>query len=476
MTTPASTALVDKIARRLAEVDPPTPALRPVPPHVDPETGEKVGPVEGSPASGEAPRNLPDDFWNARPELAHVRQAAHATGRSADAVLGATLARIAALTPPTLRLPAPVGTPGTLDVAIAIVGTAGGGKSTSSDVAATLVAIDDPAVITAPMGSGEGLIEAYMGLVDEVGDDGKTHKVKRQVHRAVLAMLDEGQALAEIGGRKGSTLMPTIRTAWSGGMLGQANASEDRKRYLPAGGYRFVLVAGFQPEYATDLLNDAAGGTPQRFAFFAVDDPTIPLREHVEHPGPLDWSLPVHQSGPMPLDPEVYAEIRTAGILVARGEVQPDPLDAHRNLGRLKMAGLLTVLDRRTNITAEDWRLAGMVMDTSDAVRGSIVAAARARAAAQEDASTARQVRRVVELDRTTEERAFESVVGAMGRHVHRHAGERPGGCVRSCLTTAPAYKHRKGVAIDDAIAEAVARDWIVVDGSAYRPGKSRPS
>ena len=54
-------------------------------------------------AEDEAPGALPDEFWTARPELAHIRQAAHARQRSAPAVLHAALARVAAGAPHNLR-------------------------------------------------------------------------------------------------------------------------------------------------------------------------------------------------------------------------------------------------------------------------------------------------------------------------------------------------------------------------------------
>ena len=51
----------------------------------------------------------------ARPELGRIRQAAHARARSADAVLGAVLARVAMLTPPTMRSTPASGSPAPLN-------------------------------------------------------------------------------------------------------------------------------------------------------------------------------------------------------------------------------------------------------------------------------------------------------------------------------------------------------------------------
>ena len=58
----------------------------------------------------------------------------------------------------------------------------------------------------------------------------------------------------------------------------------------------------------------------------------------------------------------------------AHGRAQPgaatiDSLDGHAFLVRLKIAALLAIIDRRLNVTGEDWALAEIVMRTSDAVR-----------------------------------------------------------------------------------------------------------
>lgn len=467
-----NTAL-DEAAQVLNEIDPKVeevsrdalapitaPGRTSVPPNVDPETGEKLG----SP-------NLPDTFWESRPVLAGIRQAAHARAVSADAVLGVVLARIAALTPPSLRLPAIVGTEGTLDVAVALIGRSGSGKSSAARVSTELVpvTVDDVAVV--PLGSGEGIVEAYMGEVTEVDDAGKNKKVKRQVRRAVLAMLDEGQALAELGNRKGSTLLPTIRSAWSGDRLGQANASEERRRHLAPGEYRFALVAGFQLEHAVHLIDDAGGGSPQRFCWFAAEDPTIP-DEPPDWPGSIRWRPPLHKPGAMGIDATVAAEIRGRNLARTRGQYIIDPLDAHRDLGRLKLAGLLALLDGRQHIGVDDWTIAGTIMDSSDRVRSGIITAARWRAREAERGAIGTHLRRAAALDDDAEHRALTGMAKAIARHVHRSQCD---GCKRSCVTRSTNGQHRKLATIDDAIDEALRHGWIVIEGDAISPGSEHP-
>lgn len=468
---------IDAAARELADIDPtaqdarladtmapPSSNGNTPPPNVDPETGEITGPP---------PPNLPESFYEERRELAHIRDAAHSAARSADAVLGATLAHVSALTPHTLRLPAPVGTPGTLDVVVGLVGPSGAGKSSSTLVADELIPIPSTSdVAVVPLGSGEGVVEAYWGTVEEIDDHGKAVKVRRQVRHAALFMLDEGQALAEMSGRNGSTLAPTIRTGWSGGRLGQANASEERRRHLLPGEYRFALVAGWQTEYATALLDDAAGGTPQRFLFFAAADPTIP-DEAPPRPGRLEWRPPTSARREMALDAHVAAEIRGRALAHSRGAVIGDPLDSHRDLSRLKVAGLLAVLAGRVDVDAADWRLAGMVLDSSDRVRAMIVRHAAARALEAQQGDIRRHVNRATAVDRSAEHRALTVMAKAIGRHVHRDKCE---GCARRCVSRSTPGKYRAVVTIDDAIDEAAGQGWIVVDGDEIRPGESRPT
>lgn len=424
---------------------------------------EVVGPV--------AP-NLPAAFWQARVELARIHQAAQAATCSPDAVLGACLARVAALTPPSIQLPAIVGTPGTLDLAVAIIGRSGTGKSTSARTAASLVPIHDEDVAEVVLGSGEGLIESYLGEVTEPDEDGKPRKVRRQVRRAVLATLDEGQALADLGSRKGSTLMPTIRSAWTGDRLGQANASEDRRRNLSPRAYRFALIAGFQTEHAVALLDDAAGGTPQRFLFLPAEDPTMP-DEAPAWPSPVAYTPPTHQAGPMDTDADVAREIRGRHLARVRGEVTTDPLDAHRDLSRLKVSGLLALLADRLTITADDWTLAGQVLDASDLVRASILWTARHRDHQAEQVATERAARRAAALDDSAEQRALDGMAKAIARHVHRDAC--PDGCKRRCATQATKSAHRKLATFDDALALAAEAGWVRLHADAITPGEVQP-
>lgn len=425
--------------------------------------------------------HLPSDWWESRSVLAHVRQAAHHRARSGDALLAFVLARVAAATPPSVALPAVVGSRGSLNFAAALIGPPGVGKSSSKRLGSELVPLEGDAIIDdLPVGSGEGLIESYFELVDEVDDAGKLVKVKRQTREAVFAYVDEGQALAEIGGRKGSTLLPTLRSAWTGDTLGQANASQERNRRLPASAYRLGLVVGYQPDHAAALLADAAGGTPQRFLWLSADDPSVPY-DPPPWPGPLDWHPPERRSygehtfdQELTLPEEVVAEVRSAAIARTRGEAQVDTLDAHHDLGRLKVAGLLALLDSRIEVTVEDWQLAGEVMTTSSSVRQHVLDHAAATEHAREEAGHRAAIRREYAIGRAKAFGAGRRMAEAIGRHVHR--GKCEGGCRRRCLTQATRSTDRKEATLEEAIGEAEAEGWIFADGDLWRPGETRPA
>lgn len=432
------------------------------PPHVDAETGE----VKRS-------RNLPDEFWNARPELAHIRQAAHSRARSPDAVLIAVLGRLCATIPPRVMLPPIVGGAASANMAAALVGTSGSGKTTAADVARELYPIVRTDVVAdMPLGSGEGLIDLYFEMVAE--DGGKKEK-KRQTKSGLFMCLDEGQALAEMGNRKGSTLLTTLRTAWSGATVGQSNASVETRRVLKSHTYRMAVLIGFQVEYAKGLLDDAAGGTPQRFVYACANDPAIP-DDPPPWPGPLEHEAPAFSVGDMlvEVDPEVAGEIRQRNVMAARGQLALDLLDSHRDLVRLKVAMMLAYLDGgRFGVTRDDWDLAGAVMDTSDEVRSWILATAKQKAAAEESSAARRAAAREIAVASTVETKALASAAKSVGKKVHKAGGE----VGRSDLMRSVASKHRALVSLDDILAEAERLEWITpIDGETWGPGRSAPA
>lgn len=344
------------------------------------------------------PRRLDAEFWDKRPYLAHIRQAAHARQRSAPAVLGVVLARAAAVINHRIRLPAIVGADSSVSIIDAIVAASGVGKTSANSIAAELLPVPPglDMLDQLPIGTGEGIAEAFFDIAEETNDKGKVVKVKRQARHNAFFYVDEGQVLGELGNRKGAVLLQTMRSAFSGSVLGQTNASEERRRVLPARSYTISFVIGIQTELAGAILDDAAGGTPQRVLWWSGVDPTVP-DERPEWPGRLPWSPPdttrivgLGDDGKVLTDKDpvylevaesIQVEIRAGDLARVRGESILDALDAHAQLVQLKVAALLALLDDRLAVGEEDWQLAARIKTESDATRAMVeasVAAAKA--------------------------------------------------------------------------------------------------
>jgi hypothetical protein len=419
--------------------------------------------------------NLSDDFWNARPALQHIRQAAHSRTRSADAVLAFVLARVATLVPPTTTLPPIVGSAASLNHFGAVVASSGGGKSSAKDVAGELVPIIFTDILDdIPLGSGEGLTEAFFEFINETDDDGKTRKVKRQTKRAAFVYLDEGQALAEMGNRKGSTLLSTLRSAWSGSTIGQQNASVETHRRLAAHRYRLALMVGFQLEYATALVDDAAGGTPQRFVFSPATDPTIP-DQAPDWPGPLQFDIPpiIGDGKHITIACTVAEGIRTRQLAAQRGQLHIDPLDTHSDLVQLKVATLLGIIDNRDNVTEDDWALADQIMTTSRGVRRWILEEARLKRRLEEERRQEYAGRLQLAVSDSVTGRSLERAATAIGRRAHRDPETI---CAKRDFTQSIASRDRQHVGVDEAIEQATRMLWITPVDGGWTAGKAKPA
>ena len=76
----------------------------------------------------------------------------------------------------------------------------------------------------------------------------------------------------------------------------------------------------------------------------------------------------------MTMPADVKRKIRTELVLRNSGQLEIDRLDAHANLVKVKLAGLLALLDgARTAITAEDWALAEEMWAVSCQLRTGIL-------------------------------------------------------------------------------------------------------
>lgn len=364
--------------------------------HVHPDTARPEG-VSAAPltviAPGSATRmpTLPEEFWQAREVHTHVRQAAYSRLAGGDLVLHTVLAKIAAMRSHELFFDSGRGK-SSLNHFAAIVGASGMGK-TSGTAAVDDVLLSAPVYLQAdpdptgvpdlfldglPLGSGEGLAEAYIGTKEVQVDtnrngDAIMKKVRAVVRHNVFVIVDEGETFTRLGERTGATVSTTLRSAWVGATIGQANGRDDTTRIVRAHEYALGMVVGFQPSTALPLLSDTSTGTAQRFAWVAAADPTLPL-DAVAHPGPLTVPLSTAASGSpyrgMMTFPEwIKAELRREHIAKVRGELVVIEPDSQGPLMRCKLAALLALLNGRYDVNEEDWQLGEVLWRTSCSVR-----------------------------------------------------------------------------------------------------------
>lgn len=426
---------------------------------------------------------LAAQFWQARPVLAHLRDAAWSRRLSPDAVLHAVLARLAAGRRADLRIDSGIET-SSLNYFAALIGVSGTGKSRAWRLAGELLELDDDDCPVRPLGSGEGVAEAFMGTIEQMdlnSDKNKTIKTRVQVRRNVLFELDEGQSLTAMLQRSGATIGPALRSAWSGAVLGQQNADSERNRRVSD--YATGLVAGFQPDAVEALIGDTHTGMPQRFVYAAATDPSMP-RQRPKHPGPLPVDLggvlagsatnpfttSVEIGSGVTVPDAVTDEIDTLLFAVGTSAESPTNLDSQWVGSMLRMSGLLTLLDGRFEVTAEDWQLAGAMWQASAAVRDALVSRAADTAERTREAANQFNADKQVQAAAAVAAapKAIVRCAARISAHVHTE-GQLSRGEANRML----ANRDRKF--LESALEHASDVGWLIV-GDLLIPGVSRPS
>ncbi|MFE5397440.1 hypothetical protein ACFQ9U_23140 [Streptomyces sp. NPDC056568] len=434
-----------------------------------------AAPEDGEERSG----HLSAEFYAARPVFQHIQQAAHSQGRPADVLFYSTLARLSGMISPHLKAVTGISGRASLNVFAAAVGPSGSGKSTGQSGARELILPEDPEFRDGlPVGTGEGIAEMFMGTVDEptgeihlrgpLKGDPVTRKVRKQVRHNGYIYIDEGQTMATLAMRQGSTLAETLRRAAVGEALGQTNASEERTRYVAPGSYSLGLFVGFQPSTAVPLLNDASTGTPQRFFWCWSLDPSIPNVPPLwpgpikDHPGQIQAADTIDVMFPERIRRMLWEE-RTARN---RGDLEVAELDGHAGLMKVKAAALFALMDGgRYEVTEEDWGLAETVWAASCAVRDALVARARREAEAErkaaEDAKVNAEVR--VHIARNEVDRRMERLVRLVVRHCSKPGGISFGYMRRALRTEDRPY-------LSEAVDLAEERELVIVEGDHISP------
>lgn len=312
---------------------------------------------------------LPDDFWD-EPWLQAVRQSALSSWRSPTAVLFALLARRATIIHPSIVLPDWGGSHVSLNLYVALVGKPGQGKSTSADVAARLmpdVGYTNVVKWGAVLSTSAGLVDAFHQRVPAA--DGSNKKDYVFIPGLALnAYSDEAKAL-QVAGEQGERLNADLRAAFMGEGLGQLNATEELRRHAVKLQYRLTLIAGMQEPVADRLLLDLELGTPQRFLWASVSDPTV-KRNAPPRPEPIEWpEVPyIVDMGKalrvVEFADGIYDEVGDA-LFLAATEGVPE-LEEHRVVLTMKVAAILALCEgSEPEVSHRHWTKAKQIVDLS---------------------------------------------------------------------------------------------------------------
>ena len=362
---------------------------------------------------------LPEAFWE-RECLAQIRQWAWAHEVPADSVLNAALAELSASMPPQVRADTGIMRPLALHHLAGIAGPTGGGKTTMARVGRECLLISPPpshggqwndgfgvrcpdGVDTVeddrntvpyrlPLGSGQGICEAYMGMeYGPVGANGKRGKPRRsQIRTNVLVFTDEGYDYVKACRDPKSNVGEVTRALWSGGDAGQGNATAEARRIVREGEYTLAAVAGFQEGGLAEFLSEEEliKGTPQRWIQTWSIDPALP-DETPDCPDKIMVTVPT--AGLM-IERAITDRLRPEQKARARGHKKLPRQESHRPGATMRDAALLAILDGRTLVSEKDLKLAEMLYDTSQRIMEYCKNLAKA------EAEKTRQSKRATEL------------------------------------------------------------------------------
>jgi hypothetical protein len=397
------------------------------------------------------------------------------------ALLSVALVRVAANTLPNLTLPPIVGGRGSLNLFCALVGPSGAGKSAVCAASDELLPWADPWV---HIGSGEGLLHTFVERIkvdDPTDPDSKIKVWKVRVHTPkAAAIVDEIDTLTALGARQGSTLLPTLRTMWTGSSVGFGYADPSKRLDMKAHSYRLGMVVGAQPTRCEALFDEADAGTPQRFIWAPLTDPGAPDIPP-DNPGPL-VQPPIFNG--VDTNFVVCESLRKATIDARQAMLRTGTtgeLDGHALLNRIKIAAAIALMEGRYEVTEDDWGLSGRIQTVSDMTREwvqSRIANERAKQGQQRAEAKANEA---VVVDHKLSDAVVGRVAGVIARAVHR-AGDK--GLTKNGAKQAVAKRDRDNYAAG--IEFAVAAGWITeverphprrADESVinYVPGKETP-
>lgn len=445
--------------------------------------------------AADIPPVLPEEFWNARPMFLHIRQAAHSRLIAPDGVFASALVRAATCMDWRMYLPAIVGRPQPLNLFAGLVAGPGGGKGASLDAAAELLPFVESfshKVREISAGSGEGIVKKFFARGEIMNET--TGKIAagdwEQRYQGVMVRVDEGSMFGPLMKRQGQTTTETLRSGWSGETLGGSYADEDRGQRLERMSYRLCMVMGIQPEVAGFLFDDVYGGLPQRFVWLPVQATEMPDLDNIpRHPGSLGWTPPSFsgncedsQTGDnrqqILVAPAIVREIQARHIEQQMGRGVIDPMNTHGNLAKLKVAAVLGGMDRRASINAEDWEIAGLIMETSMAVRRWMQHKVEISEADERRTRNAQHAERAIFVEEVVDDARTKRLAKRLYRYTRDAAMTKAaeGQPERAAWRDlANRFKSSERDNLTPALELALESDWVRRDGDFFVLGDSQP-
>jgi hypothetical protein len=331
--------------------------------------------------------SMESSFFERRGSLRHLYQVAEYTWSSPWALLAHAMLRALNLVPWKVHYETQMGQQ-PVNTCWALVGSTGAGKSSSEGVVDMYFRFPDSTPSMTDLQTWEGSVEAGSGEAipdwyaesrppkdedDTTAENAIDNKRRyRGKNHAAVFHYDEVGKMNALNARQGSTLPEYIKSGFSGENLGRVLAG-GHGTMLKKRTYRFGMSINMQPKRGGLLFNpdQIAGGLPGRFVFVDAK-PLMPEGEGLTRPEIFVVPLVAWTDiGSIKATESMEAAHKGQKIRAAQGLVSD--LDGHKTLVQAKVAIGLAVLDGRPYLDDEDWELAGMVMEHSDAVRGFVL-------------------------------------------------------------------------------------------------------
>lgn len=333
---------------------------------------------------------LEDQLFDLTPGLRQVAAAADALGAGRQGVLGAVLARVAAATPPRVRLLTSSGRRGgptqggSLNTYVALVGKPHSGKTTTMEAAECLVPIRKYSLI--PEGTAEGIIKSFGFMRLEKSDEDGSHDYTfRPITDAALMIGDEIEGVLAEMCRQGTKFGPVWRSMWMGAMVGTTTGNVELRTRLMPHTYRLGVLLGCQPSATVGIWDEASKGTPQRIIWLPAtrrlgNEKALPPPLQLAYTSPavlpdgtssgeeapawMDWPPAARRE----IEAELVAQTEDSDPYGENEDLEAEEDDAmvgllgHATFMRLKIMALLAIMDGLEQPSDLHWQAAGIVM------------------------------------------------------------------------------------------------------------------